>query len=415
MTVSAILAGFDARSWAGLSLFTRNGTSTPAPATATLHDGGHYPDALGLLNGVSSYSTLTTLVDADWTGAGTMTAGIDTNGYFYLQVSSPGETFTVTPGSEDPWGWGGVVTSVASAGWLATATRPWTRGPFSATTNAQFTVTRAGPVSVTMPSSQLKVHTLPTWLTGPTAGDVDAVVECLEKWDNAANASTLYKWGIDEEGRTFTSWPTSIGAAKTVSWVSATFRRALGYTGSESAVLSGGIYTLTSAYPALGVLILRNRLSAIDLAADSSGSAVETLGGRVVGRLHRYVRDLEIRTALRGNVGLDDSTAAYRDEVEIYLRRVAPYLWRGARCNVYPEWGDPRMGRSMVAQMTDAVATPVMNSAQVRSEAGAVMGRKLCEVSSDSSGRSMLTFAPSRPRIRSGDLALTLRHISDDV
>jgi hypothetical protein len=413
MTVSAILAGFDARSWAGLSLFTRNGTSTPAPATATLHDGGHYPDALGLLNGISSYSTLTTLVDADWTGAGTMTAAISTAGYFTLATSGA-TSFTVTPGSEDPWGWGGVVASVASgAGELATATRPWTRGPFSATTNAQFVVTRAGPVSVTMPSSQLKVHTLPTWLTGPTAGDIDAVVETLEKWDNAANASTLYKWGIDEEGRTFTSWPTSIGAAKTVSWVSATFKRALGYTGSESAVLSGGIYTLTSTYPALGVLILRNRLAAIDLAADASGSAVETIGGRVVGRLHRYVRDIEIRTALRGGVGLDDSAAAYGDEVEIYLRRVAPYLWRGARCNVYPEWGDPRMGRSMVAQMTDAVSTPVLNSAQVRADAGAVMGRKLCEVSSDSSGRSLLTFPPNRPRIRSSDLSITLRHISD--
>lgn len=410
---SAILAGFDARAWASVALFSRNGTPVSAPATATLHDGGHYPDALGLLNGYASTRTLTVAVDANWTGAGTMTAAIDENGFFTLYTSTH-TSFTVTPGSEDPWGWGGVVASVATgAGELATAGRPWTRGPFANTTNAQFSVTRAGPVTVTMPTLQTMAHSLPTYITGPTAADIDGVVQCLEKWDNDAMASTSYRWSMDAEGRTVTSWPTSLGAAVTVTWTSATFRRALGYTGSEIAVLSGGIYTLTSTYSALGVLILRNRLAAIDLAGSNEGVAVETMGGRIIGRQLRYARDIEIRTTLRGGVGFDESAAPYRDEVEIYLRRVAPYLWRGARCNVIPEWGDPRLGRSMVAQMTDAVATPVAQSAQVRTDAGATMGRKLCEVSTDSPARSLLTFAPNRARTRSGDLALTLRHIAD--
>ena len=415
MTISAILAGFDARAWAGDVLFSRNGTNVSAPVVGTMHDGGHYPDAAAFLNGWGSYLTLSTIADTDWTGAGTFSAGIDEDGFFYLQGSNAGATFTVTPGSDDPWGWGGVTASSASGGGQrATATAPWTRGPFSCTTSARFTVTRAGPVAVTMPSSQSKAHTLPTWLSGPTTPDFDEVVECLDKWDNAATDTTdkRYRWGIDEAGRTFTSWPAAYGAGVTISWISATLQAALGFTGSETAVLANGIYTLTSTYPALGVQPLRNRIAQLDPACANSGSALELTSGRIAGRQHRYARDLEIRFNLRGGVGIDD-TSPHLDEVEIYLRRVAPHLWRGARCTVVPDWGDPRMGRSLVAQFADGVATPVLQSPQVRGDAGAVMGRKRCEVSSDSADRVALSFPANRPRVRSGDVSMTLRILAD--
>lgn len=409
------MAGFDARAWAGVVLFSRNATNVSAPAVATLHDGGHYPDAMALLTGWASYLTLSTIVDTDWTGAGTFSAGIDEDGFFYLQGSDAAATFTVTPGSDDPWGWGGVTASSAfGGGQRATATAPWTRGPFSCTTNARFTVTRAGPVTVTMPSSQSMVHTLPTWLSGPTTPDFDSVTECLDKWDNAATdaADKRYRWGIDADGRTFTSWPTAYGASVTVSWTSTTFRNALGFDGTETAVLANGIYTLTSTYPALGVQPLRNRLAQIDPAGANSGSALELTSGRIAGRQHRYARDLEIRFNLRGGVGITD-TSPYLDEVELYLRRVAPHLWRGARCTVVPDWSDPRMGRSLVAQFADGVASPLLQSPQVRGDAGAVMGRKRCEVSSDSADRVTLAFAPNRPRVRSGDVSMTLRILPD--
>ena len=217
----------------------------------------------------------------------------------------------------------------------------------------------------------------------------------------------------DADGRTVTSWPTGYGAAVSPSWSSTTFRNALGFTGSESAVLASGIYTLTSTYPALGVLPLRNRLIALDPAGANSGAALELTSGRIAGRQHRYTRDIEVRFSLRGGVGLDESAATYRDEAELYMHRVAPYLWRGARCTVVPDWSDPRMGRSLIAQFTDGVSSPVVQSAQVRGEVAGVMGRKRCEVSSDSADRISLTFAPNRPRVRTGEVSMTLRVLAD--
>ncbi len=412
MTISAILAGFDARAWAGVNLFSRDGDVVAAPAVGTLHDGGHYPDALALLNGYSSVRSLSSMLDAQWSGAGAFLAGIDEDGFLYLESSSA-VAFSVAPGSDDPWGWGGGVTAVAyGSATRATATRPWTRGPFSCTSNAKFQVTHGA--AQTMPLYQMTAHSLPTWLSGPTTPDFDGVVECLEKWDNAAcdNGTERFRWGIDAEGRTFSSWPTGLGATVGVSWSSTTFRAALGFDGTETAVLANGIYTLTSTYPALGVQPLRNRIVQLDPAGTNSGSALELENGRIAGRQHRYARDLDIRFNLRGGVGITD-TSPHLDEVELYLRRVAPYLWRGARCTVVPDWSDPRMGRSLVAQFADGVATPVLQSPQVRGDAGAVMGRKRCEVSSDSADRVALSFAPNRPRVRSGDVSMTLRILPD--
>jgi hypothetical protein len=409
VTSSAILAGFDARTWAGVTLFSRDGDNVAAPAVGTLHDGGHYPDAVAFLNGWAAYRTLSDMLDAQYTGAGTMTAGIDEDGFFWVHVSDPAVNFSVTPGTSDPWGWGGVVAAIAYSG----GKRAWTRGPFSASTSAQFSLTHGATTHV-MPLYQSTVHALPTWLSGPTTPDDDEVVECLEKWDNVAcDAGTKrYRWGIDDEGRTFTSWATGLGALKVPTWSSASFRRALGFTGSETAVLTSGVYTLTSTYPALGVLILRSRLAALDLATEHEGPALELGSGRVAGRPMRHVKDLEVRARLRGGVGLDD-TAPHRDEVEIWRHRVSPYLWRGARCTVLPDWSDPRMGRSLVSQMTDAVSSPVLQSAQVVGLAGATMGRKRCEVSSSNSTRVGLTFAPNRPRTRAEGLSLMLRHLPD--
>lgn len=406
------MAGFDARAWAGVVLFNRNATNVSAPAVATLHDSGHYPDALAFLNGYSAYRTLSSMLDAQWSGAGTFLAGIDEDGFFYLESTSA-VAFTVTVGSDDPWGWGGNVTAVAyGTATRATATRPWTRGPFACTSNARFLVTHGA--AQTMPLYQMTAHTLPVWLSGATTPDLDGVVECLEKWDNAAcDAGTeRFRWGMDADGRTFSSWPNGLGAAVGVSWSSTTFRAALGFDGTEVASLANGIYTLTSTYPALGVQPLRNRLAQLDPAGANSGSALELTSGRIAGRQHRYARDLEIRFNLRGGVGITD-TSPHLDEVELYLRRVAPYLWRGARCTVVPDWSDPRMGRSLVAQFADGVASPLLQSPQVRGDAGAVMGRKRCEVSSDSADRVVLSFPPNRPRVRSGDVSMALRILPD--
>lgn len=408
MSRSAILAGIDLAEFAGVTLFSRDGTNVAAPALASLHDGGHYPDAVAVLNGWSAYRPFYSALDAQWSGTGTMTAGIDTDGLFYLQTSGAGAlTFTVTPGASDPWGWGGVVVATLDGGaYVAKATRPWTRGVFNAVTDAQFTITAALGVNETVPLYESVVHSLPTWLCGPTAADADEVVECLEKWDNAANDSTSkrIRWGIDAEGRTFCSRPSGIGSAYAITWSSAAFRRLLGFTGSEAEVTSGGVITLTSTYPAAGVLILRNGMAAGVPSRMNDGNAFRLQGGTVAGRLGASWREFEVQAILDGAVGYAPANAAYADEVEQYLHRVAPLLFPGARATILPEWGDPRRGKSLIQQLAEGDAQVKAQSAAIRSDAGGLKGRRRCQVSEDSARRHAASFPGGRPRTQTEPL-----------
>lgn len=84
MTVAAILAGVDARQWAGVTLFHREGTNVAAPAAGSLHDGGHYPDLMGLLTGWATQQPLSAILTALWSaggtpGTGTMSCGINSS------------------------------------------------------------------------------------------------------------------------------------------------------------------------------------------------------------------------------------------------------------------------------------------------------------------------------------------------
>lgn len=406
MSRSAILAGVDLAEFAGQTLFSRDAVDVDAPALASLHDGGHYPDVAAALHGWTAYRSFGDSLNAQWSGAGTMSAGIDTNGFFYIQGSGTG-SFTVTPGASDPWGWGGVVVSVLTGSvYIATATRPWTRGQFNAVTSAQFTIAGLLGVTETVPLYESIAHDLPTWLRGPTSADIDSVTECLEKWDNAVHDSTSrrIRWGLDSDGRTFCSRPSGIGSAYAITWSSAAFRRLLGFTGNESEVTSGGVITLTSTFPAAGALILRNGMAAGVPARMNDGSAFRLQGGTVAGRLAASWREFEVSAILDGAVGYAPANGAYADEVEQYLHRVAPLLCPGARATVLPEWGDSRRGMSLVQQLADGVALVQAQNATWRSDAGGLKGRRRCQVSEDSARRHAAVFQGGRPRTQTDPL-----------
>ena len=414
MATAAILAQFDALEWAGASLFTRNATSVAAPAASTMHDLGHYPDVVALLNGWGSRMTLAQTIQATWGLDGTITCGIDDDDRFYVQVLNAAGQLTLTPGPSDPWGWGGVRTSsTILTSERITASRRWTRGPFIADTEAQFIIDD-GVGLETQPGHASTAHSLPSYITASGSMDADAVTETLEKWDNAAIDSThkRIKWGVDSEGRTFTSWPSSgLGAAYDVTWSSTSFRRALGFTGLETATVANGVYTLTSTYPARGVCIVRQGLATIDRGLTIRGSSSEDAGGRVSGRKYMSGRDVDVSFQLRGGVGLAESLAPHRDEESQFLRRVAPFLSRGARVTICPEWGDSRIGRSLVDQFDDA-DTPAAFSATVRSEGGGVMGRLRAYVADDAAQAFALRF-DGRARSLTAPVSLRLRRVAD--
>lgn len=414
MATAAILAQFDALEWAGVTLFSRNAVNVAAPAVGTMHDGGHYPDAVGFLNGWGSYRRLDQTIQNTWGLDGTISCGINEDDRFYISVEAAAGQLTLTPGPSDPWGWGGIVTSSPSfTAQVLTATRRWTRGPLIADTEAQFNIDDTVGIE-TQPGHASVAHSLPNYITQAGSMDADAVTETLEKWDNAATDGTnrRVKWGVDSEGRTFTSWPSfGLGANHTVTWASATFRRALGFSGLETAVLANGVYTLTSTYPARGVLVLRQGLATVDRGLTLRGSSSEDAGGRVSGRKYMAGRDVDVSFNVRGGVGIAEPAAAYRDEETQFIRRVAPYLSRGARVTVCPEWGDSRIGRSLIDQFEDA-DTPAAFSATVRSEAGGVMGRFRAYVADDAAQAFALRF-DGRTRSMTAPVSLRLRRVAD--
>ena len=397
-------AGFDAAEFAGADLFSRDADTVAAPALASLHDGGHYPDAGAFLHGWSTSRTLSSLMTTIWGGGVTVSIGINSSNLVALTMSG-GVAFTVTPGSDDPWGWGGVI---ASSGGTAVGTLPWTRGPFELTTDARFSVTRGASTS-NLPTYETIGQSLPTLCTGPSASDPDEVIAHLEEWDNDACDATLrrFRWHIDAEGRTVTSWPDVLTDIVSPTWISAALRRALGFTGSESEVLdaTSGWYTLTSTYPARGVLIVRQGIAQLDPMVSVDNSAFDLGSGRVAGRPVTALHDFDVACTLRGGVGLDEAASAYRDEAEIYRTRVARYLHRGARCTIIPEWGDPRLGLSKMEQFAGGL-TAAQFSTTRRADVGGIMGRRRCEVATDAPGSASLAFGS--PRTSTG-LRLKLR------
>ena len=401
---SAILAGLDASEWAGVTLYSRNGTNVVAPALASMHDSGHYPDVMALLNGWASFRTLSAEVAANWAGAGltgTPSLSINASGYLELRVTGAAGTLTLYAGVTDPWGWGGTLTSVTDGGdEVVTATARWSRGRFAATTSSLWTVDDGGGLGQ-FPSYQTHAQSLPTYLTGPGLADGDAVVECLEKWDNNAVDGTnkRIRWGIDAEGRVYTAWDSDLGAGYGVTWVSSTFKRMLGFTGSETATNALGVRMLTATYPPVGLLLMRSGLRTVDHSREHIGAAFDLGSGRVAGRSRATWRELSVTADIVGGVGYAEASAATLDEEQQLLHRVSPYLYPGARATLVPRWDDPRIGRSLHAQLA-AGLTPVAQSTTLVSSTGAVVGRVRCEVSTGAERTMRLPFAPGAPRTR---------------
>ena len=275
---------------------------------------------------------------------------------------------------------------------------------FNAVTDAQFTITAALGVNETVPLYESVVHSLPTWLCGPTAADADEVVECLEKWDNAANDSTSkrIRWGIDAEGRMFCSRraasvrPTqSRGRARRFGACSGSRGRGRGHERRR--------HHAHVDLPAAGVLILRNGMAAGVPSRMNDGSAFRLQGGTVAGRLAASWREFEVQAILDGAVGYAPANAAYADEVEQYLHRVAPCSFRRASDHP-PRVGRPRRGKSLIQQLAEGDAQVKAQSAAIRSDAGGLKGRRRCQVSEDSARRHAASFPGGRPRTQTEPL-----------
>ena len=402
----ALLAGFDAAQWASATLFSRDGTDVDAPAT--MHAAGYYPDAVAFLNGWGSQADLNTRINAAWSAAGYSGAwvfGINPAGYVYAVYAGALTNPHVSCLSLSPWGFAGVTSPV---GGVITAAYPWTHGALVETLTTRL-ILQAGTSVLTI--TPIIAQSIPT-VFAAAGSDGDAVAECLEAWDNDAtdNASRRIRWGVDNEGRTFTSWPSSLGPTYSPTWASHTFAAALGFSGSEVAQLIGFNYVLTSTWPAVGVQVVRRRLVTIDYVTTPEGAAMNTLNGRVVGRPVQTLRDMTTSAFLQGGAGLTAEVAAYRGEAALWYGRNCSRFFAGARVALLPELGDPRLGVS-VAEQAGWGASPVQQSETLVAVTDGIMGRRRCEVS-PGVGEASVTFPPSAARVQAATpLSMRLRSL----
>ena len=402
MTVAALLAGVDAARWAGVTLLTRSGASTIIPAVTAMHDGGHYPDAVSFLTGWSAARSLESQMTAQWTaagGAGTLTAGIDAGGRVYVSLSGGGAgAFTVTPGTSDPWGWGGVVTSSPSGtSQRATATGLWLRGTAYLDSSTRFVVAK-GAVSIQAAIYGGTHQGIPTVFIPPGGADADQVTSCLEDWDNDArdSVSRRIRWCIDGNGRVVNSWPSATGWSPT--WTDVDMMRWLGFTGLELPVTANQVTSITATYSAPCTLVIRSGVEVADRSTESTGSALDLASGRVSGRRVSSWRELTISAQLSGGVGVRESESGYADEEMVYQARVAPHLWPGARVTLLPQWGDPRIGYALAEQVEAGVQPEVQNEL-IRSDVGGIIGRQRCQMSTGADRRTATAYAMGSPRV----------------
>ena len=390
----ALLAGFDAAQWAGERLFSRD---APVTAPADMPNSAYYPDAVSFLNGWGSQVDFNTWVNALWSLSrpGSWAFGVNASGLVVVAYVGPESPVNVIVLGRSAWGFAGVT---ALTGGAATATYPWARGTVTETSTTRM-ILQAGTEVLALPG--LVAQSIPT-VFAAAGSDADAVTETLEKWDNDANDPTdrRIRWGVDNEGRTFTSRPTGVAD---VTWTDTAFAVALGFSGFETATTIGDNHVTVSTWPALGVQVARNRLATIDYATTPRGAALDTLTGSVVGRPVQTLKDQLVTWNMAGGMGATETAAAFRGESELWRERNASRFFAGARVTVLPNLGDPRLGQS-AAQQAGWHVTPVQQNEAITAISDGVMGRRRCQVA-PGVGETAVQFAPNAPRFRTAAVA----------
>lgn len=314
-------------------LFTRGGAPRSFPAGR-----GVFEDALmgltghGVPSGYEAYvqlaSTLAALPDV-WE------VGIDTNDLVFFESDT--HPFTVTAGGGfDELGFP-VLAPVASvpvgAKHRATATANWTRGNVDVGPVAFVVTTGGGPVPFAV-GALPRVQDVPVLLRASSGtADLDDVAGArdLTTVDTAA-AFWLASWGVDDQGRAWTSY---LVALADLVWVDLNFRDRLGFSGAEVPINDGTRKVLTAAHQMPGVLIPTRPLDDIhpegETFAEHVVQTVGTYGSNYVATHHRW----------RCTAWLDGPA----DSVDLHRHwhyACKPYLYAGAPCGLYQDWGDSR-------------------------------------------------------------------------
>lgn len=364
----ALAVEVDATEWAGVNLFDVGLIQITTPSTW-----GTFDDVLAMLNGRGVGQTyggagafVADLAADAATATGTaVTAAIDANDRIVLTFTGA-TAVTLAAGADNAvfgFDTAGQAAVLVGGNYVLTAVADWDRGNIE---NAQLDLTR-GASNGLAPADAYRAHTAVQTVRQWGIADAD---------DAYPDSSVQYldfgaSWGVDADGHVWRARDTAIGAAPT--WVSTSFRDALGFTGEETETSVGGLRVLTATYPCQWLITPSRPWERTIRGRKWDGSSVRA-SDRGAYAVEWSQWD---RFAVTGYI---DGPADRIDRQSHWLQKVWPYFYPGARCNLYHDWGDGRRGRrtdtTSPTQATGARVLPysILYTAQRDGE----YGRWLC-------------------------------------
>lgn len=222
----AITAAFDATALAGTVI----AATSPGGSVTLSSSAGVFLCPVGFANGYGSASgyTLADLLNADWPAAGTLTVGIDGDGFFYIESDTVDFAIDADPvNAVFGFDTAGQALVGGGAPFRQTAPNRFQRGIIKLTHGLM--ITPSAGASTEMPTSYPRVQNLPTWIRERgTIADADDLYNgtCLE---DAFPASTTCV--VEANGVLTVETP----GADSLTSVQPTFALAVGWRGGKQA------------------------------------------------------------------------------------------------------------------------------------------------------------------------------------
>lgn len=393
----AFSAAFDATSWSNTAVITFGASSATLPTYGTGE--GVFEDALDLLNGRGSRTSrsLGALLTAGWTGAGTITCGIDDDDRFYIETSAVDFTISAAAGNT-VFGFSasGEALVGGAAPFRRTASSEWTRGALS---SPGLTIDPTGAPAAFSVSTQ-SVQSLVTWIRTHGQGDADEQNETgnLEALVHAAPISvTSFRAYVNDDGYVVFSW--SGGALAAPTWPSTTFRDRLGFTGAETVDTAGANDHLTATYRLPGFWVPRYWFRRLESWQRTTTSTVSKTSGAVASNTAARWTGWSVEAVAHGQ--------AYTIDDEYHLRdRFWPYVDPGEGVNLYCHWGDPRRQIRPHEVTGTQVAYDLLYTSEKR------RGRLRCLLDTDSPAERAMAYKGNGLMLQA-DVAMRLRDRAD--
>jgi len=330
---AAISTGFDARAWAGSRVFDCGLVQISLDA-----DAGIYESAPAFLHGHGSGESFAGAVQAAWLAAvGSGACVVSLTGSDRIRITATSD-FEIGSGADwlgfDAAGHG--LTAGGGPTYSRTAGGEWTRGVIDLRSKT-LTITPSGgsPFTVMAAGKRGIVQSVITLLRAQSHGDADDCLYTLQATENAAHSTSYIRWLVSDTGYVQRTRPSGVAGAITA-WVDTAFRDRLGFNGTESEALSGGVYVLTASSPLPGFA----RVQGIRRFArwyDEQTATTEQTDGDLVGYRKGSSSGRVMQFWLAG-----PAQGATADRERHFAEHFWPYAPLGAPITVWRHWGDPR-------------------------------------------------------------------------